>query len=239
VGIKHQEFQFVNWSRDVSQHTYDVARIIEHLSRLDERALRIADIGGGIGSVAQAIATSVPRVSVDVFDSSKLAKMQFIRHERVRLRFGDFLESEIVEKYDVVLLRTVLHHITGATTQQTRRRQQDAISKAAQMLHDTGSMFVTENFYESVFASDLTGELIYQLTKLKSAARLFRALGANTAGEGVRFRSYRSWSEMFAASKLRIRDDIDVLAWSMPLWQRLPLLCAKRYQAMLTLDKVG
>ena len=237
MAIKQQEFRFVEWSRGVSQGTYDVAHVIECLRSSGLPAPRVADVGGGIGSVAFAIVGAIEHATVDVFDNSELAKSGFVDHERVRLLFGDFCQAEVTEQYDAVIFRTVLHHFVCATELETTLLQSSALAKAASMLSGGGTIYITENFYESKFSADLCATLIYRLTRLKYAASLFRALGANTAGEGVRFRSLQSWSALFAANNLKICGDALKQQWAMPAWQRVPLLCSERFQGLVKLQR--
>jgi hypothetical protein len=176
---------------------------------------------------------------VDVVDHSVLGRKNFINHERTRLIFDDFLNARFDCVYDAVIIRTVLHHILGKTEGQTAALQATAIAKARDVLAGDGTLFVTENFYEPFLFSDLTGGMIFQLTRIRFAAPLFRRLGANTAGEGVRFRSLRRWKRMFHAAGFEPACDLLKQQWKMPLWQRIPFLCRDRYQGLLEFRKAG
>lgn len=96
-----------------------------------------------------------------------------------------------------------------------------------------------ENFYNPLLADNVTGEMIYQCTRSKVLASLFRRLGANTAGEGVRFRSCKSWMEMFDDNLLEVADYVLGEEWNEPLprWQKLSFLCKEKYQALVELRK--
>jgi len=237
MAVRQQDYQFVEQSKSVSLETYDVARIISHLRDIGRSNIKIADIGGGIGSVGLALVTELPGILVDVIDSSELAAAQFNTHDGLNLISRDYFDWSTTSKYDALIFRTVLHHFVAASARETRQLQIAALEKAKGLLKDDGLVFVTENFYEPILGTDLSGELIYQLTKLKSPARLFRSMGANTAGEGgVRFRSYAAWKELFSLSGFDIVSVLR-LRWHMPLWQRIPLLCLYRFQALVVLKK--
>jgi SAM-dependent methyltransferase len=237
MNVKYQEYKFVEWSRGVSNETWDIRRIISWLLARDAKHLTVADIGGGVGRVASVIAEAVPTVKVDVIDSSHLAAQSFIHHERTNLICGDFLGTETKLRYDAVIFRTVLHHIVSRTDAATSQLQLKAIRKASEMLLPGGAIFVTENIYDSFFLEDGTGRIIYEMMCAKRLAPVFRRFGANTAGEGVRFRSLRAWSKFFDDAGLSIDGEIFTERRDMPLWQRIPLLCEKHYQVLVTLKQ--
>jgi|HubBroStandDraft_1064217.scaffolds.fasta_scaffold00021_87 ubiquinone/menaquinone biosynthesis C-methylase UbiE len=232
-AYKQQEVKFVEWSIDVSSEDYDIKQILESLRDSGNRETAVLDIGGGIGSVGVVLADNIDRTQVDVIDNSVLAEQNFMTHERVKLIFGNFLNMAESKQYDVIIFRTVLHHIIGATSEATYGLQDQAIAKAGRLLLQGGKVFVVENFYESFFSDDVTGELIFQLTRLKLFSNIFRRLGANTAGEGVRFRSFNSWSELFSRNALTASGKMSRQQRTMPLWQSIPFVCKDRYQAVV------
>lgn len=235
MNPKAQEFQFVEWSRSVSAENYDVARVIEVIKNRTFSCINVLDVGGGIGTTAVAIAKADPRCTVDVVENSILAHRDFVSHDRVNLVRGDYLATNFSKKYDFILFRTVLHHLISDTDTDTRIVQAESLRKARKILAVDGAIFVVENFYEPLVGEDLPGRLIFFLTSLKTFASFFRKLGANTAGEGVRFRSLRSWMSVIAEAGLELESDLVKQQWGMPIWQRVPFLCVDRYQALIQL----
>jgi SAM-dependent methyltransferase len=240
TAFKHQEIKFVEWSQEARASDYDIAYIVNVLQGIRKPEISVLDVGGGIGSVGQVLAEASDRVSVDVVDNSALAKKHFLRHPKLQLVYDDFLNVDTGKQYDAIIFRTVLHHIIGDSSRKTLDAQHRAIGKAREMLSDDGRLLIIENFYDPVVSEDISGEIIFQCTKLKTFAPIFRRLGANTAGEGVRFRSLKCWLDMFRAHHLEMSGDIVMEKWNspLPLWQRLPLLCGKKYQALLDLRKM-
>jgi SAM-dependent methyltransferase len=235
--FKQQEVKFVEWSKAVTARNFDIGEMVARLRAMEKRPLRVLDVGGGIGTVGILLAEATDDLSVDVVDNSILGRRNFVRHDKVQLVFGDFLSAEFTRKYDVIIFRTVLHHILGRSKTETVIRQRAAIDKASAVLADGGRVFVTENFYEPFIFSDITGEIIYQLTILKGLAPIFRRLGANTAGEGVRFRSFRGWMDLFATRKFKVTGEVKKQQWKMPIWQRVPFFCSHVYQGFVELEK--
>lgn len=236
-GVKQQEYQFVEWSMNVSSEDFDVKAMLASI-RVDEakRPVRVADIGGGVGSVAKVLCERMSNISVDVIESSALARDAFQSHPRSKLVFADFFSCHFDKPYDFVILRTVLHHFVGASDSETESLQRRALDIVrSKMLADGGTIFVIENFYEPFFGEDLTGRMIYEATRLKWPRHIFRALGANTAGEGVRFRSSKGWGRIFTEAGLQESGVRITDRWSMPLWQKIPFLCSARHQSLVSL----
>jgi SAM-dependent methyltransferase len=238
-SFKPQEIKFVEWSQEARASDYDIAHIVNVLLRIRKPEINVLDVGGGIGSVGRMLAESSDKVQVDVVDNSSLAAKHFLRHAKLRLVYDDFLNVRSDKKYDAIIFRTVLHHIIGDSSRKTWDLQHKAISKAREMLADDGRLLIIENFYDPVVSEDISGEIIFQCTKLKAFAPIFRRLGANTAGEGVRFRSLKTWLDMFKTHQLEMSGGVVMEKWNspLPLWQSLPLLLRKKYQALIELRK--
>lgn len=235
MSHKHQEYKFVEWSKSVTEENYDVNRILEEIESNNLTSINVLDVGGGVGSVAGVIARADPRCVVDVIESSTLACNSFLLHERVNLLRGDYLATIFSKKYDYIIFRTVLHHLIDQSEFETREIQVEALIKARKNLAIKGTIFVLENIYKPLFGNDLTGRIIFLLTSSKKFAWLFRIMGANTAGTGVRFRSLAAWEKLIIESGLRIEPQFKKQQWGMPLWQRVPLLCIDRYQILIEL----
>lgn len=228
------EIQFIHWSNSIQSTDYDVKFVNNLINGTEKTCVKLLDIGGGNGSFADKISG---KAKVTVVDKSQLAADGFISNPDVTLAFEDFFTFTPDSTFDYILFKTVLHHFIGATETATLDLQTRALEKAASMLSTNGRLVIEENFYQGVFGSDITARTIFWLTRSQLFAPLFRKLGANTAGEGVRFRSFKSWEKIFSDQGF----EVDLLekstdwAKDFPWWQRLPLLCIDRYQAILVL----
>lgn len=233
------EVQFVEWSTGISSSDYDVVGCVDIINNLNKLEPKGLDVGGGMGRFASAIIEAIPKARITIVDPSSLAEKSCIRTSKLQFQRADFLNFETEEKYDFIIFKTVLHHLVGPNEKTTRKFQIDALNKASRLLSDNGVIIVEENFYESLGSTDFTGRLIFEITRLKLIEKLVRMLKANTAGEGVRFRSTKSWEELFSQVKLRINATYPADEWGSvwPLWQKVPLLGRSRYQAILALTK--
>jgi len=240
--VKNQsEHMFVEWAQGIQADHYDVERVAELLRGLGEERLEGLDVGGGIGRYAQLVCDKVPGCRMVVLDKSELAEESFVDDERLQLTNDDYFTFEPGRRYDFLIFKTVLHHFISDSEQDTSELQQRALKKAHQLLRPGGLLLIEENFYQGVLGDDAPGKLIYAVTKQRWIENMVRRLGANTAGEGVRFRSMGSWSEMLQREGFVIRSLVRSPTWGKhwPLWQRIPLLSSGRYQGVLEAHAVA
>jgi SAM-dependent methyltransferase len=226
------DVKFVEWSSAISSKQFDVEFLSEVLNRSRTQQDGL-DFGGGTGRFAEAICQAVDCVrSVTIVEPSLRAFQNRVENGRLHYIQTDLNSYSSEVKYDFIIMRTVLHHLVGDTERKNLTFQSEALLKARGLLKDGGCIFVLENFYDGPYDSDSPGLLIYLLTRSTSIKRLVRFLGANTAGEGVRFRSRRSWNELFRDARLRISEQ-RTLSWHTPWWQRLLLIKAKQQCALV------
>ena len=213
--------------------------VSEILNSLGKEYIVGLDVGGGMGQFASAVTNLVNGCHIIVVDNSSLVGPSFVKNTKCSLIKSDWFTYESQKKYDFVIFKTVLHHFVRNSERQTRNAQIFGLIKAAGMLKDDGVLIMQENFYESVFPSmDLSGWLIYQITKIKFIEKVTRKLGANTAGEGVRFRNMKAWLNIIERAGFNV-DSVVTKHWDWELWQKIPLLGHSRYQAVLRLSKRG
>jgi ubiquinone/menaquinone biosynthesis C-methylase UbiE len=228
----------VEWSHAITKDDYDVKAVVRLLRSAGNESIRGLDVGGGIGKFASVITENVERCSIVVVDNSDLVKDSFVVNDNVTLVESDWFEYKPESKFDFVIFKTVLHHFVESSELKTRNAQVLGLLKAAEVLKNDGILIVEENFYESAFGlGDLTGRLIYEITKLTVLEKITRKLGANTAGEGVRFRSMSAWEKIFQESGFKI-DQVTKCQWDWQTWQKIPLMGKDRFQALLSLSKI-
>lgn len=236
------EVKFVEWSRGIKKTSYDVLAVSDVLKdNFHLGNIHGLDVGGGIGAFSSKVCSLVDNCKITVVDNSQVAKENFISDEGTSLEFVDVFSFPEGKKYDFIFLRTVLHHFIAESDTATECLQTSGLQKCKKLLKENGIIIFEENFYDPYFGLDFTGRLIYSITKLKISEKIVRKLGANTAGEGVRFRSFLGWKHIIDALELEVVLCVESSDWGkkFPFWQRIPLLCKKRYQAVLVLRNKG
>jgi hypothetical protein len=160
----------------------------------------VIDVGGGCGFFAKRLTQSL-RCRARVIDMDA-ASVEACRRAGIEAVYGDALDPPIDGDENVVAFNLILHHLVGASEKSTVELQRRALG--AWRLH-ARAVFVNEYIYES-YLGNLSGWLIFQITKSKTLSRVGRfvaafvpALRANTFGVGVRFRAHEEWRRLFAA----------------------------------------
>lgn len=236
--VKNQsEHMFIEWAQGIQADNYDVEHVATLLNNLGNDRLEGLDVGGGIGRYAQLVCDQVPGCKMVVLDKSELAEEAFVDDSRLVLKNADFFTFAPSRRYDFVIFKTVLHHFIDGSEAETAELQQRALKKAHQLLRPGGLLLIEENFYQGIFGlkDDTPGKIIFAITRQRWIENLVRRLGANTAGEGVRFRAMGSWQKMLEEENFAVGSLTCSPTWGRdwPLWQRLPLLGSRRFQGVL------
>lgn len=232
--------KFIEWSAGTNAASFDVVALAARIATLPPGEVRVLDVGGGIGAFAVALVDAcVGRdVQVTVLDPSVSAVPHRRSHPHVNYATGTIDTHPPTGSFDMIVLRTVVHHFVARGIDATDRTQLDALRRVRALLAPGGTVCVVENLYEPMFGTDTTGRLIFRITANRLVAIPARMLGANTAGEGVRFRSRASWLTMYGEAGLDLVDETVRPRWgtNMPAWQRWPLLCRSRRQVLHVLS---
>ena len=183
-------------------HEHFVSEQVEHFKSIAlpfvDISKTVVDIGGGCGYFAGALQSEFG-LHARVLDSDPKGVGK-ARDYGVDAVLCDALSPVKHHDEGVVCFNLILHHLVGKDEEETITLQK----KAMDAWHGDGiKIFVNEYIYESFFG-DLSGRLIFQITKsafLSSVGRVvsraFPSLRANTFGVGVRFRSNQEWKKIF------------------------------------------
>jgi len=229
---KQSDSMFIFCSKQRVPITYDTLATIGFLKLEEGKELFGLDIGGGIGTFSEIISENID-CKIDIIDPSKSVINKFSKSKNLKLHSTHLEDFKVKKKYDFIFINLVLHHIIDKDFKTTYNKQINFLTQSLKYLKPEGKIFIQENYYESFFGNDWTGKLIYFLTKLKFIEKLTRKLGANTAGEGVRFRSHKSWEEIFRKCGMKNIIEITVPGvWNLSLLEKFFLLCCKRYQTL-------
>lgn len=164
------------------------------------------DAGGGNGALADRLLERFAQCSSLVMDSSSLLLARNQPHARKRTWCApvERLEEFPGERFDLITVNCLLHHLVRESYHATRVHQRAVLRMLARRLRPGGRLFVCEHLYQSWLLAGLPGWLVYQATAGRCLAPLVRRAGANTAGVGVCFLSAQQWEAAFQAAGLRV-----------------------------------
>lgn len=179
---------------------------------------RFLDLGGGNGVFTDCLLEAYPKAHGTVLDNSELLLTRNRINERKTL-ICESVENlgRITEKFDLVCVHWLLHHLIEDSYGQTRRNQAVMLEKLAGFLTNRGRISLFENMCNGWWVDNLPGRMIYQITSAKALATITRKMGANTAGVGVCYLSRKAWFSTIRDSGLQILDYSEPDNWVWPL----------------------
>ncbi len=202
-------------SRQVAAFYHDefVRQQVKHFKKIALPSIKdgafVVDIGGGSGYFAGAIKRELSLFTrvIDMDPVSVDSALKF----GVEAIVGNALHPDKKNDEGLVCLNLILHHLVASSENETLALQMQAISN----WRESGvKIFVNEYIYESWFG-DLSGWLIYQITKSKFLSKIgeivskvMPSLKANTFGVGVRFRSSGEWKKIFNNSGFVVEAEL-------------------------------
>jgi SAM-dependent methyltransferase len=176
------------------------------------------DIGGGNGKFADRLLAQYPKSKGTVLDNSEVLLGRNQPDDR-KVLVSSSVENlvELNEKYDLICVHWLLHHIVCDSYTKTRQAQNETLHAIRELLTPRGRVSMFENIYTGWVINSLPGRMIYQLTSNKMIAVLTRKLGANTAGVGVCFLSRGQWLASIKDAGLQVLAYTEPDKWVWPL----------------------
>lgn len=88
----------------------------------------------------------------------------------------------------------------------TRAMMQTCMRKLSKKLSKNGKLCILDIFYDGLLIDSWPSRVIYQCTSMKNKflIKLFRKLGARSAGSGVCFQSEKMWHHLICQGHLTI-----------------------------------
>lgn len=181
------------------------------------------DIGGGNGLFADRMLETFPNSTCLLVDNSEV----LLRRNKISARktliiksIEDISEIFVDQKFDIIFLNWVLHHLVGKDYRSSIINIQKTLKIAKEHLSNDGFISIYENLYNG-FVNNLPSHIIFQLTSLKLIAPLTKKFGANTAGCGVCFLSKKRWVDLLLGLGLTIIKDEEYEVWKIPLIRKI------------------
>jgi SAM-dependent methyltransferase len=179
---------------------------------------RFLDLGGGNGVFTDCLLEAFPKARGTVLDNSELLLSRNRTNDRKTL-ICESVENlgRITERFDLVSVHWLLHHLIDTSYGQTRRNQSVVLENLGRFLTTRGRISLFENMCNGWLVDNLPGQMIYQITSTKAIAAITRRMGANTAGVGVCYLSKKAWFSTIRNSGLEILEYSEPDNWVWPL----------------------
>lgn len=147
--------------------SYSIERlkpVIKWLKKIKNSETSLLDVGCGDGSCLQYISRKTGIKNLTGIDESD--KYIKIAKKNVTAKFicADVLKLEIKEKYDVVIIMAVLHHLIGKSRKESRELSKKTISNCLKILKNDGTLII----FEPVFSNYLMMNILFYLKKALS-----------------------------------------------------------------------
>jgi len=184
------------------------------------------DIGGGNGLFADRILARYPASCGVVLDNSSLLLGRNRRSERkdLILASAEKLAELHLGQFDIIFFNWVLHHLVARRRYRASRRNIETVLRTARsLLTERGRVSIYENVYDGWLFDGLPSWLIYRATSSAALAAVARRAGANTAGVGVCFLSYKQWCAVLSRSGFHVLRHTPEKPWDIS-WPRQLLL---------------
>lgn len=189
---------------DVEYVRPNMFRIVEERIAKDFPSgdMRVLDIGGGNGVFADQLLARYPHAKVTLLDNAPSLLNRNKPHERKKLicDTAENLSRFSTERFDMLCLHWVLHHMVKRTWRSTVDEQGSILRHALALLAPGGRLCVFENCYQGFGIPALSSWFVFQMTSSRMLAKITRIGGANTAGVGVAFHDEQSWRRLFHRS---------------------------------------
>lgn len=109
-------------------------------------------------------------------------------------------------KFDLIFCNKVFHHFVTNTYTGTITMMRTCMKRLSDKLTINGKLCILDIFYDGLLMDNWPSKVIYHCTSQKNVLliKIFRRLGAQSAGSGVCFQSEKMWRYLIKHSHLTI-----------------------------------
>jgi SAM-dependent methyltransferase len=127
------------------------------------------DIGGGSGIISSFLKRNCSDLEVTLIDPS--LKMLEKNYDNTIVKYQGQLPNKLNipegKKFNYVLIKEVLHHVTGKSIKQSNKLVIESLKNTKNLMEDSGYLMIHEMFYESYFYPTLSRTCIFYLLKFQ------------------------------------------------------------------------
>lgn len=154
------------YARKASTSDFDFLEFIQNNNQ--KRKISVLDVGGGNGYFSELIHQNCDNVDLTVLDPSKKL-LDEINNPDINRVVGKIPDDiPLTSKFDYIHVRTVFHHITGNTVDESVELLKKSITSLKDLLKNDGRLLITEMYYEGYLIPKLPCYMIFYLLKLQN-----------------------------------------------------------------------
>lgn len=164
------------FDRNFNYYSYDSKHLIldtfyyRYIS--GKKMLRVLDMGGGCGTFCTALKDNFPDYDITLIDPSTKMLSQCI-DSRIRKLKGCLPDDlHLSQKFDVIFLRYVLHHLTGRSVHESGNIVRSSLNNLKKFLEIGGTIIITETIFEGYIYPPGPKYLVFYLLKLQNKFRI-------------------------------------------------------------------
>lgn len=191
-----------------------------------DRPWSMLDVGGGSGILSDYLHEQFPQsrstvldISPELLDANIRAPWKTV----VRGSATDLAAHAGRERFDLVCIHNVLHHVVDGNYRSSGARVAGIVRQVYDILAPGGRLSLFEMSYRGWPVESLSGRIIFELTSNRVLGPLCRRFGANAGGVGVRFLAEAAWRDMLGRSGFDVLDTVRAEPFRFPLYLRVPL----------------
>ncbi len=176
--------------------------------------ITILDVGGASGYFTKAVCDYLRNNNFEV----TAYVLDTMRYSNWDNNFDDdivFCEGSVEhvdtygwgKKFDLIFCNKVFHHFVTETYQGTINMIEACMNKLQRQLRKKGMLCILDYFYNGLIIDSFPSWMIYQCTSQRNLVlmKLFKKMGAKSAGNGVCFQSEKMWCELIRRCQMEVK----------------------------------
>jgi ubiquinone/menaquinone biosynthesis C-methylase UbiE len=203
IGVinEHQKVYYESIEQNNAEYFIERFKdILEKYSNKEE--IKILDIGGGGGYFSSLVYDFYGKsCKITVLDTAEYNTWKQLSDKATFVKES----AENIDKifrgnyFDIVFAKYVFHHFVKSTWSETYNGMKSIIKQIRNVIKRDGYLCIQDHFYNGFLGDTSASRTIYGFTKCKIPylSKIFKKLGAQSAGVGVCFLSKKMWFSLF------------------------------------------
>jgi hypothetical protein len=176
---------------------------IDFLSRFKTQNKKFIDVGGGSGRFIEKIHKIHPNFELTLIDPS-ISLLNQNQNQEIVKRLGFLPDNLPKEKYDIININRVIHHVIGKSIKESRILAFKSINNLNYILNKDGFIVFHEVFYESFLYKNLTSSIIFYLLKIQNFLKIQLPIKEFLLGLNVYFYDRKILFKLLKSSNFEI-----------------------------------